>query len=453
MDQPQASAPLDYIVQKIRTVPDPAAGMERSRAWLALRTFQPGIEPCFMGSLWFFYDGRADPRGPSLQLIYPPSPTGGPSLLYLNLFFDARTGGCSLLNRAPGWRRIDFVFALPPSRAEVLVRAVVERPGEAGVAFHDCGRIGVLRGAWQFTSSSQSPFSAPEPPRLRPGFVGGAPKSGTTWMQLMLNQHPDVFALGEGSMLRNVTVRPWVFANAWYPPKMPQAALNDFGNHALLTRTLQLFREFSGCGWVVDKSPGNARQYRRILLFLPQAKLIHCVRHPLDVLLSRLHHEASIFRGGSPSPEMTAHVDAVGQLPGMLATAGTLVLTEPVWALLEKILDEYAEFQDEALATLSERPGKLLVIRYEDMLARPEKGAIKAFAHLGVPTTADFAAECTRSVSFENLLEKRKGAEHPFFRSGTSGQYETRLAHADRARIMTYLRSRLPQLDQFGYAS
>jgi hypothetical protein len=29
-------------------------------------------------------------------------------------------------------------------------------------------------------------------------FVGGAPKSGTTWLQLMLNGHPEISCTGEG---------------------------------------------------------------------------------------------------------------------------------------------------------------------------------------------------------------------------------------------------------------
>src|SRR5579862_4624848 len=29
-------------------------------------------------------------------------------------------------------------------------------------------------------------------------FVGGAPKSGTTWLQLLLNAHPDISCSGEG---------------------------------------------------------------------------------------------------------------------------------------------------------------------------------------------------------------------------------------------------------------
>ncbi len=272
-------------------------------------------------------------------------------------------------------------------------------------------------------------------------------------MQLMLNQHPEVYSLGEGSMLRNVTVRPWSFANAWYPPHISQAALNDFGNHSLLLRTLQLFRESSGCGWILDKSPGNARLYRRILLFLPNARLIHCVRHPLDVLISRLFHEANIIRAGKASIEMAAHADAVSHLPNMLAQPGTFVLTEPLWNLVERILDEYVEFQQEALAMMGENSEKLLVVRYEDMLAGPEQCAAKAFAHLGVSAAPALVAESVRNVSFDNLRETRNGAGHPFFRSGTSGQFEARFTPSQRERMMAYLRAKLPQLDQFGYES
>ena len=32
-------------------------------------------------------------------------------------------------------------------------------------------------------------------------FVGGAPRSGTTWMQHMLDAHPDISCRGEGHFL------------------------------------------------------------------------------------------------------------------------------------------------------------------------------------------------------------------------------------------------------------
>ncbi len=449
----QPSQPVQHLVAKVRRLDMMPDDTDRARAWATIRPFPPGLSPIFMGSVWFWHDGRPDPRMPSLHLLPIERDSDGYPLRYINLFHDINLGGVSLLDTRQGWRRLDFLFSLPDDQRPVHVRALVQHPQDGRVVANDAGQLAAIDGVWKFDASvaGRPPVELSAPPPLRACFIGGAPKSGTTWMQMLLNQHDSVFATGEGALLRHASMRPYRSANWWFPPNTSQAALNHFANHAVLIRVLNLYRDFTGCGWIADKSPGNARIYRLILSYIPGARLVHCVRHPLDVVVSRLHHEASIVGGGSVSSEMAEHAEAVRRLPELLGRDGALVLDGSTWAMVARILDEYAEVQAEALETVRARPGRLLVVRYEDMLRDAEACAMRVFAHLGVPTTPEQAAQCVRNASFGNLREKREGRPHSFFRSGTKGQYERLFSAADQSRAMTHLRERLPQFAELGY--
>jgi hypothetical protein len=336
---------------------------------------------------------------------------------------------------------------------------VVEPPGGAETRIVAVGTLQPVHGIWQFAASSAAPPAAPVPfdmpapdaGRLRPGFIGGAPKSGTTWMQLLLNQHPAILSLGEGSLVRNVGVRSSAAANRWFPPRTTQSLIDDFGSQALVVRLMQTLREFTGCQFVLDKSPGNARHYRQLLAYFPICQLIHCVRHPLDVLVSRLFHEANLLRGGAPTPRMADLIEAIRRLPPLLASGEPIPLDAAMWNLALRILMEYVELQSQAFEIMADRPGRLLMIRYEDMLADPEGCARQAFQHLRVPADPALIARCVAAVSFANLREARGGQAHSFFRAGTSGQYQGRFAAADAQRIMTFVNAGLPQFAHLGY--
>lgn len=449
----QPSQLVRHLVAKVRRLDSMPEATDHARAWATVRPFPPGLAPIFMGSVWFWHDGRPDPRMPSLHLL-PVDHAESSPLRYLNLFHDHNLGGTSLLDTSAGWRRLDFLFSLPEDQWPVHVRALVLDPRDGRVVPSDAGELVATDGLWRFDAKPgvRPPLEPPSPGPLRPGFIGGAPKSGTTWMQMLLNQHDAIFATGEGALLRQASMRPYRSTNWWFPPNTPQSGLNHFANHAVLTRVLNLYRDFTGCGWVVDKSPGNARMYRLILSYVPGARLIHCVRHPLDVVVSRIHHEASIVGGGTVSPEMAEHAEAVRRLPALLTREGALMLDQPTWAMIARILDEYAEVQTEALETLRARPGRLVIVRYEDMLKDAQGCAARVFAHLGVASTPAQTAHCVQNASFGNLRERRDGRPHPFFRSGTKGQYEGLFSAADQARAMDYLRARLPQFNELGYA-
>lgn len=122
-----------------------------------------------------------------------------------------------------------------------------------------------------------------------PIFIIGMPRSGTSLMEQILASHPDVAGAGEttlfGQSLRACHFDPLGM-------KVPDAP----GCRTIGTRYAAALHALSpGAKHVVDKMPGNFLYAGLIHRTLPQAKLIHMQRTPLDCCFSCF---ATLFTAG-----------------------------------------------------------------------------------------------------------------------------------------------------------
>jgi Flp pilus assembly protein TadD len=119
-----------------------------------------------------------------------------------------------------------------------------------------------------------------------PIFIVGMPRSGTTLIEQILASHPEVFGAGElqtfGRLARRVR-------DGAGPPRYPEAvpslsaqALREIG--ANYVRDVQ--RLAPQASRITDKMPGNFHYVGLIHLALPNAKIIHSRRNPLDNCMS-----------------------------------------------------------------------------------------------------------------------------------------------------------------------
>ena len=107
----------------------------------------------------------------------------------------------------------------------------------------------------------------------RPVFVVGMPRSGTTLAEQILASHPQVYGAGELPYWNTAAERH----AASVPADLPRLAA-DY---------LALLRELSpGALRVVDKMPANFLYLGLIHAALPEARMIHMQRNPLDTCLS-----------------------------------------------------------------------------------------------------------------------------------------------------------------------
>lgn len=106
-----------------------------------------------------------------------------------------------------------------------------------------------------------------------PIFILGMPRSGTTLVEQIVASHPTVFAGGElPYALQALTL------------SRDGASLPESGRHYI--DKLRGLAGYQGQRHITDKLPGNYMSLGLIASMLPNAKIIHCRRDPIDTAIS-----------------------------------------------------------------------------------------------------------------------------------------------------------------------
>jgi tetratricopeptide (TPR) repeat protein len=129
-------------------------------------------------------------------------------------------------------------------------------------------------------------------PSARPIFVLGMPRSGTTLTEQIIASHPDVHGAGELPELLRIAHRKTAPTINTYPENM-----HHLNRHMLATWGTEyvdsLQAKAPNAVRITDKMPANFLLVPLIHLMLPNAKIIHVNRNPVDTCLScftRLFH-------------------------------------------------------------------------------------------------------------------------------------------------------------------
>jgi tetratricopeptide (TPR) repeat protein len=131
----------------------------------------------------------------------------------------------------------------------------------------------------------------------RPLFVLGMPRSGTTLTEQIVSSHPQVFGVGELGRVHKLAA---AFERDYAMPDYGARLIKNAEAGELVARaneTLKLLEVLAGPEpkYVVDKMPSQYLSMGYTHLCFPQAKFIHCQRHPADSFISSFQSNMSQF--------------------------------------------------------------------------------------------------------------------------------------------------------------
>jgi tetratricopeptide (TPR) repeat protein len=181
-----------------------------------------------------------------------------------------------------------------------------------------------------------------------PILIAGLPRSGTSLLERMISNHPEVRGCGELDFW-NENGRIWAFAEPAALARVSGELQRDY---------LGLLRQGAPhVARATDKMPFNFYWLGFIHLIFPNAVIVHCRRNPVDTCLSIYMTQFSV------------EWDFASAL-GDLADYHRL----------------YRRLMDHWRAILP--PNRLLEVDYEDIVAEPEKAARSLLAFCGLPWSA-----------------------------------------------------------------
>ncbi|HEY1589064.1 MAG TPA: sulfotransferase [Rhodanobacter sp.] len=122
--------------------------------------------------------------------------------------------------------------------------------------------------------------------RQSPVFVVGFPRSGTTLLEQMLDAHPDFRSMDERAFVHEL-IEGMELVGQRYPEDLASLTRTEADQlRAVYFRRVEHVLPDRGQHRLVDKNPLNMLCLPMIKRLFPEARIILCLRHPCDVLLS-----------------------------------------------------------------------------------------------------------------------------------------------------------------------
>lgn len=212
-----------------------------------------------------------------------------------------------------------------------------------------------------------------------PVFIVGMHRSGTTLVERILGAHADVFAYGESQRLSNALR---LAENRHFTQLLDAELVAHSGriDYPVLARDFlsEGRSQFGSARYVTEKMPGNFQLIGFIRNALPQAKVIHVRRDPMDLCFANLREYFVDGVRYSNSMEDVAHFH--GQYLG----------------LMKHWHDCY--------------PGFVLDVHYEDLVRNPEAESRRLYEHCGLqwsPQAIDMSATAGKSVNTLSTVQVR----------------------------------------------
>jgi len=253
-------------------------------------------------------------------------------------------------------------------------------------------------------------------------FLGGAPRSGTTWLQQMLDAHPDASCQGEGLFAKLLYPLLDDYLGRWknalaeknrtvfaHLPGYPLPGEEERRFLAASMVLLGLHRQAAGQDYLAygEKTPENLFFFPQLAALFPQAKFIAIARDPRDVLTSAWH----FFYKGKPGEDEEA----------------------PKLAFIRGALPALVDGARSTITLKHDYPDTCRIVTYEMLRRTPEDGLAALFRFLGLSDDPAVVARCVAQTRFEKATEGRhagQAQDGAFLRKGITGDWPSTLTPA-----------------------
>jgi len=273
-------------------------------------------------------------------------------------------------------------------------------------------------------------------------FIVGCEKSGTTWVQHLLNGHPEICCRGESRFgpiympLLAQTINNYNQQQSIGPENTVSNQDFDY----LVVSTLALLMSH----WLEspeaqnspvpirvlgEKSPGHAKGIATLARLFPKAKFIHIVRDGRDGAVSGWFHNQRKSRLPDFNKRFPTFRDYVEYF----------------------VRYHWLEYIKHSAAFGRSCPERYFELRYEDLKSEPT-GLIRSMLEfLKVSSDTKAITQCEEAGSFGKLAGGRKPGQEDagsHFRKGITGDWKN---HFDEASLQTFMQYGGSLLEHYGY--
>ncbi|AWI81600.1 hypothetical protein CEW87_20915 [Parazoarcus communis] len=192
--------------------------------------------------------------------------------------------------------------------------------------------------------------------------VGGAPRSGTSLFQSMMDSHRDVYGGPEFDHLTDiVNLRNRLQQGLHYGriTHFVDAAQIDDAMGQMVESLLYPVADRHGVSRLSEKTPMNVLVFKDLMTILPGAKFVHVIRDPRAVIMSMYQVAKRIDQAGQTRPPFLANLEAMA-----------LYINQCVHAGVEACESQAA---------------RAIIVRYEDLLSRTEDTMMNLLKFLDLP--------------------------------------------------------------------
>jgi hypothetical protein len=266
-------------------------------------------------------------------------------------------------------------------------------------------------------------------------FVVGCQKSGTTWVQNLLNGHPRVACGGEGHFADLLAPGFGAVIEAYF--SSPKITTERKHRDLLSTTRLLIDRVLSTyvsrhadadrVEAVGDKTPESALALPVLDALYPDARFVHVIRDGRDGAVSGWRH--------------LQRKDEAGRFPSFAAYAEYFAK------------EHWLGYIGAVRAAAAKWPHRVHEIRYEDLHATPHEETRRLLAFLEVDTGDDSVAACLEAGDFKRLSGGRERGEEDVqshLRKGVVGDWREQFDAEAEAR---FEEGAGPLLEELGYAT